>query len=481
MKSGCNFSFNPVPVMIVFFLFLCSCNIKQKETDSNAAKEVGPVYSVSMNKICKEWDGQWQGITVASDGNCYFSSSTHSKSHGAGFHKFDPVTNKHTVLAEDMTIVCGEGSSLSQQGKIHSPIVEADGWLYFTTHLSNYWKEGIEQYSGAHVIGYELATGKFRDFGIIRPRYSIYSAINVDPVRKKLYVYVVPFLPELIKSDGCHLYSIDIVSGKSEDLGSLTQGQNGGTFWFFIDKTGNVWFTIWKLHWFYDNDHGNLYVYRPDKGKIETYQDVLPKGKYMDGTPVTNDSLLRQRAWIWAKALPGGEKCMFTMGAWGGGDENLWIFDPSKNIQTGEAFREVASIGSTGLQTAIGGNRLYFVQFTDPADERHFDSESYRELDPDAEGFSEKNLHLRSVSIDPDGDHKITDHGKIVDQDGRAARMIMSLAADDKGRVYMYGSWHVKSFKEATLQYLLFEYPNGDLYRLQKRGEFFAVARTAGK
>jgi hypothetical protein len=25
----------------------------------------------------------------------------------------------------------------------------------------------------------------------------------------------------------------------------------------------------------------------------------------------------------------------------------------------------------------------------------------------------------------------------------------------------------------------LFEYPNGDLYRLMKRGEFFAVARTS--
>ena len=434
-----------------------------------------------MNKICKEWDGQWQGITVASDGNCYFSSSTHSKSHGAGFHKFDPLTYKHTVLAEDMTEICGEASTLSQQGKIHSPIVEFDGWLYFTTHLSNYWKEGIERYTGAHVIGYELATGKFRDLGIVRPRYSIYSAINVDPVRKKLYVFVVPFLDELVESDGCHLYSIDIATGEKEDLGQLTKGQKSASFWFFVDNQGNVWFTLWKLHWLYENDRGNLYVYRPDQHKIQTYTDVLPKGKFMDGTPVTNDTLLRQRAWVWAKALPGKEKCMFTMGDWGGGDERLWIFDPSKNIENGEAFREVANVGSTFLQTDIGGNRLYFVQFADPADERIYDSESTREWDPDAPGFQEKSLHLRSVSIDPEGDHTITDHGKIVDQDGRAARMIMSMAADDKGHVFMYGSWYVKSFKEATLQYLLFEYPNGDLYRLQKRGEFFAVANTLNK
>ena len=472
-------SFQLAAVMITLLGFN-SCSRNTEPTGNQTDVKKYPFYSISMNKICKEWDGQWQGMTVASDGNCYFSSSTHSKSHGAGFHKYDPSTNQHTVLAEDMTIICGEGNTLSQQGKIHSPIVECDGWLYFCTHLSNYWKEGIEQYTGAHVMGYELATGKFRDFGVIKPRYSIYSAINVDPVRKKLYVFVVPFLDELIKADGCHLFSIDIASGKSEDQGQLTTGKNGATFWFYIDNKGNVWFTLWKLHWQYDNDQGNLYVYRPDQNKIETYTDVLPKGKFMDGTPVTNDTLMRQRAWVWAKALPGREKCLFTMGDWGGGDERLWMFDPSKNIENGEAFQDICAIGSTGLQTDLGGDRLYFVQFTDPVDDRTYDGESTRESDPDAKGYVEKSLHLRSVSIKPDGDHTITDHGKIVDQDGRAARMIMSLAADDKGRVYMYGSWHVKSFKEATLQYLLFEYPNGDLYRLLKRGEFFAVARTTG-
>ena len=465
-------------MVAISFTGLSSCQHGKKTETSQQEAKFPPVYSVSMNRICKEWDGQWQGITVASDGNCYFSSSTHSKGHGAGFHKFDPVTYKHTVLAEDMTEICGESATLSQQGKIHSPIVECDGWLYYTTHLSNYWKEGIERYTGAHVIGYQIATGKFRDFGVVRPRYSIYSAINVDPVRKKLYVFVVPFLDELVKSDGCHLYSIDIASGEKADLGQLTKGEKGASFWFYLDNKGNVWFTLWKLHWFYENDRGNLYVYRPDQGKIETYTDVLPKGKFMDGTAVTNDTLLRQRSWVWAKALPGKEKCLFTMGDWGGGDERLWMFDPSKNIENGEAFQAVANIGSTFLQTDIGGDRLYFVQFADPVDDRSFDSESTRELDPDAPGYSEKSLHLRSVSIDPAGDHTVKDHGKIVDQDGRAARMIMSLAADNKGRVYVYGSWNVKSFKEATLQYLLFEYPNGDLYRLQKRGEFFACINT---
>jgi hypothetical protein len=471
-------------IIAAFFIILSSCtnSPKEKVQVKEIKEKEYKIYSISMNKICKEWDGQWQGMTVASDGNCYFSSSTHSKGHGAGFHKFNPETYEHTMLAEDMTYVCGEESTGSQQGKIHSPVVECDGWLYFTTHLSNYWKEGIEKYTGAHALGYELSTGKFRDFGIVKPRYSIYSAIGVDPVRKKLYVFVVPFLPELYESDGCHLYSIDIASGEKQDLGLVVKGRRAASFWFYVDNNGNVWFTLWKKHYTYENDRGNLYVYRPDKGMIDTYVDVLPKGKLIDGTPVTDEYNLSQRAWTWLQALPGRGKCYFTMGALGGGDERLWLFDPSKKIETGEAFQELASIGSNYFQTAVGGNRLYFVQYADLNDERALFSEDVREIDPSSKEYVERKLHLRSISLEEGKDHNsITDHGEIVDQDGRAARMIMSMTADDKGRVYMYGSWHVKSFKEATLQYLLFEYPNGDLYRLVKRGEFFAVANTLVK
>lgn len=437
------------------------------------------IYTIPMNEICKEWDGQWQGQTVASDGCCYFGSSTHSKSHGAGFHKFDPATYEHTMIAEDMTLVCGEQDTPSQQGKIHSPIVECDGWLYFTTHLSNYWPEGIANYTGAHVFGYEMATGQFRDYGIVKPRYSIYSAIGVDPVRKKMYVFLVPFLPELYENDGCHLYSIDMVTGEKEDLGLVVEGRRAASFWFYVDNGGNVWFTLWKRNYQYVNDNGNLYVYRPDEGRIQTYMDVLPKGKLIDGTPVTDEFQLTQRAWTWISPLADRSKCYFTSGALGGCDERLWLFDPTKDIESGEAFEEIAFIGSNYFQTAVGGDRLYFIQYESLQDERDLFSEDEREIDPDSPAYVDRKLHLRSISLAPGDDHnKITDHGPVVDSEGRAARMIMSMSADDKGHVFAYGSWHVNSFKEATLQYLLFEYPGGDLYRLVKRGEFFAVIDT---
>ena len=217
-------------IWLVITLLLSPGIEAQKPGTAAHEGKICDVTSFSMNKICKEWDGQWEGITVASDGNCYFGTSTHSQGHGAGFHRYDPLTKEHTMLAEDMTLICGEGDTETQQGKIHSPIVECDGWLYFTTHLSNYWPEGIELYSGAHVIGYELATGNFRDFGIVKPRYSIYSAINVDPERKILYVFVAPFHDELIRNGGCFLYSIDIGSGKKTELGQITRRTDRSMF-----------------------------------------------------------------------------------------------------------------------------------------------------------------------------------------------------------------------------------------------------------
>ena len=69
-----------------------------------------------------------------------------------------------------------------------------------------------------------------------------------------MYVFMVPFLDELYESDGCHLYSIDMVTGEKEDLGLVVEGRKAASFWFYIDNNGNVWFTLWKRNYAYAND-----------------------------------------------------------------------------------------------------------------------------------------------------------------------------------------------------------------------------------
>jgi len=434
-------------------------------------QDICGVHSISLNRIVKYFDGQWQGITSASDGYCYFGSSTHSPDHGGSFFKYNPATKELTVLAEDMTEICGEDvTKASPQGKIHSPIVEYDGWLYFTTHLSTYWANTPDKYTGAHVIGYELATGKFRDFGIMRKRFSIYSGIEVDKIHKKLYVFVTPFAKADIENDGSHLYQIDIETGNKVDLGLVQKQKRGACFWFFIDDNSDCWFTLWKAHhWKLDSDNGDLCQYDFSKNRINCYKDVLPMGKLApDGTPVSEE-LSTRRSWTWIKPLPDDKKCLFTMGKTGGGDERLWIFDPSRDIESGEAFQPVAYIGSTFLAVACSNDRVFFVQYDDLHDARTYSPEKERDKLSKDLGFNAE-LHLRSIRIDQGTDRNVVDHGRIIDQDGRPATMIDSLAADERGNVYMVGSWNSLSTEESTHRYRW----KDDTYEVLHRGQFFA-------
>ena len=451
------------------------------------------VQSISLNRIVKFFDGQWQGITVALDGACYFGSSTHSPKHGCSFFKFEPVSKKLTTLSEDMTKICGEDlTKTPPQGKIHSPIVECDGWLYFTTHLSNYWEEAINKYTGAHVIGYELSTGKFRDFEVVRKQSTIYSAINVDKINKKIYVFVVPWdTYDNKENDGSHLYQIDIETGEKVDLGLVPPKERSACFWFFIDNRGDCWFTLWKKFnpSLYLNDE-DLYCYNPKTKKIKSYKNVLPIGKLAPDGVSASEKLKPERSWTWAAPLPGNEQCLFTMGWLGGGDERLWIFDPAKNIENGEAFQPLAYIGSTFLSVACSNDRVYFIQYNDLHDARNYCPEFIREMNRKDIHFNDE-LHLRSVSIDQGVNNRIIDHGKIVDQDDRHVSMIESLAADNEGNVFMVGSWDSLSTDEPSSQYiwqgLKDDYVNiCDTYKdvevhthkLMHRGQFFSYVNV---
>ena len=438
------------------------------------AQKICHAYSIALNEFEPDYDGQWQGMTVASDGNCYFGSSTHSYRQGAGFFRFDPRSRELTILARDMTAVCGEDlTKTPSQGKIHSPIVEHDGWLYFTTHLSNYWKTAIDSYTGAHVIGYELSTGRFRDFGIVRPRFSIYSFINVDPDRNKLYVFSVPFAEEDKEKGGSNVYEIDIASGEAKDLGR--PGDNNGTnpsFWSYIDLDGNCWFTMWRAGGrFPAGGEGDLYRMSVESGKIECFADVLPEARLWPDGKRCSEELQKDRAWTWAQSLPGREQCLFAMGFAAGDDERLWVFDPRENIATGAAFRPVGFVGPVFLALALGKERVFYIQRGDPASHRGYSGEGKRDEDPDVAGKNE-DYHLKSISLASESHGQVTDHGAIVDQMGRAPRMVDSLTADQEGRVYMVGSWHLLPGDQPTLQ---IDLENPEVFEPMKRGQFFAV------
>ena len=473
--------------LIFIVLMLMSC-VKENE-------KLCLVENHSLNEISPYYDGQWQGITVASDGACYFGSSSHNLIHGGGFFKFDPQTNSLDVLAEDLTDLVGDDMSKhTPQGKIHSPIIEHDGVLYMATHLAAYWKETLDKYAGSYFLGYDMKAKDWINYGIVKEGFSTYSAIEVNNKTGKGYAMTVPFAPKDTIM-GNRLMEIDLKTKEKRDLGRFGEGR--ACFNFFMDDLGR----IWASH-FYGN--GSLYCYDPQNDTIKDYEDAFPEAKYLNGENLANHTpSYSKNAWTWLEPIDGASKCLFVMGDKAGGDERLWMFDPHQDIASKKAFTPICYIGTTFLSVAKGGDRVYFTQRGSNEDSRNYGTEGMRDEPIGENGYHVNNIHLKSVSLDPNAGYKIIDHGKLIDKQGRTAAYIGAIAADDKGNVYMSGSWLIKEGDQPTLQYM-YKSSDGKVqgaltgpdevttednnslitsdqdFKEMKRGEFFSVMNVSG-
>ena len=411
-----------------------------------AAHDVCRVRSVKLTDFRDVLDGQWQGVIKASDGNAYFGSSTHSAHHGASFFKYDPRTDKVTMLVEDMTRICGENPDKTPQNKLHSPIAEHNGWLYTATHYSCDKKGSEEAYTGSHVLGYELATGRWRDFGIVLSNATCYSGITVDPKADLIYVFVTPITKEGAERDGgSRMFRIDIPTGRKQDLGVIQPGDWDASYWLFVDSAGNLWFTSRK-------SGGTLFRVKAGAGAIERFQGAVARATV--AAAADERTRARQAAgawWRWGGAV-GDDQWVFTTY----GSDRLWLFDARKDPTSPEAFREIAEIGGTDLGVALGGGRVYYVQRADRVAR--------------AKG---NNHHLMSLSLAPDVLPRIIDHGRIFDQDNRKPWRIPSLAADARGNVCMVGDWFLNEGEKGTNRYFYRDGKEG--YRQLWRGQFFAT------
>lgn len=357
------------------------------------------IFNETLNRRVRMLDGQWQGVSLASDGRVYFFGGSHSAGVSAPFFRYDPASNAVTLLALDMTRVCGEDPAKTPtQGKVHSNILEHKGWLYFGTHLSDYSPEGRAAYTGGHLVGYEIGTGRFRDFGVIHRNYTNYSAIGLDPLRDLIYFYATPFGT----GDGPHLHRIDIGSGENRDLGLVApwdgQGHGQPCQHLHIDARGDCWFTLRGEH--------ALFVARGDTGTIERHDGVLPGGAdqwYCLRTIDANRSLavLPDGFYVFDSRDFGGAKSAFTL------------------------FKTIGTPGFTWAYVAVDGKRIYW------------NSRSQKEL----ESTGRHETRIWSTAWSDPGE--TVDHGAIADAEGRSPWFVGDLVSDGKGRLYTAGRWYV--------------------------------------
>lgn len=423
----------------------------------------------SLTDMDRRYDGQWQGIHVGSDNRCYFGISNPSPEGGAGFFRYDPVSAELSVLSKNITKVCSEGPRGGvPQGKIHSPIVEHRQWLYFGTHLGYYSTEARNDFAGSHVVGYDMQKEVFRDFGILRPGYTIYSAVGLDPNRHVLYAIVVPMAESDIMTGGIYLYSVDILSGRKENLGQVKPGGTtmNACYWLYVDDRGRCWFTL-------KNENGALFCYEPEAGEITRFSGVLPD---MLRGPVGKARRNQyHRSWTWAQGLPGAEQCLFSMGdmTWSpevgsnifNGGEWLWQFDPSRLMAGGPAFERRGYLGWHFLALDHDGDEtVYMVQPELKAGSvAGIATRAFKRRG----GNFDRALRLIKMGA---GKERI-DLGAIFDSEGRGARWIASIAADPEGRIYLVGDWEVLPGDTPTLRYNWKE----DAWHPQNRSARFAV------
>jgi hypothetical protein len=374
-----------------------------------------------LNRRIRMLDGQWQGIALASDRCVYFFAGSHRPDLGAPFFRYVPEAagpGRVELICDNISRVCGEDPArVPAQGKVHSDILEHQGRLYFATHLSDYSPEGRRAYTGAHLLSYELAGGRFRDYGVVRPNYTNYSGIGLDRARNRMYFYVTPFA-DAPESDGPHMFTVDLAAGAKRDLGlivpwTVRQNPPGHIIdhtdhlrgqsvpHLHVDRRGDCWFTI--------RDSGaaeqGLWVARGDSGRLERFPRALPGNatRWLATAPLDDERAL----------------ALFADGA--------WLFDPARFDGSPRAFTLLKKIdrdlGWSSL--GLGGGRFFWNCRDDK--ERHRTQ------------FPVMRLYSASVTAP----ERTVEHGHVRDAEGRIPRGLSGIAADDAGRVYLAGRWHV--------------------------------------
>lgn len=411
--------------------------------DELEALRISKKFFVRTTNLCKEeraLDCQSQGITIASDGNCYFASSTHSGSRGAMVFKYDPVAAEVTRICDDISDVCRENpATQAPQGMLFTNPVEVDGWVYWGTHCAFSGAGVGKPYSGGHVVGYNLKTREWRDLGIPARGCAIFAGLAADAKNKRLFATATPIGEK--ESEATHLYRMDLPDGKWQDAGMVSYGGLVGYQGIWVDMQGRCWLAAAA---------GALLCYDPAANAMRGWLDAMPRACTDRGFPDPDASVQTLRMWDWVRPIPGQNQCLFTLK----GGAGFYYFTPgSIGRGSGAPFGALRPLsGYTGQGCAVAEERIYFVRSVTLAS---------------APGVSL--LHLASIGY-TDDKAEVADYGAIVDDKGRVPRRLESVAADSKGRVYMVGDWGTIAGDATSLVNR-----TNDPYLVAGRAQFFAT------
>jgi len=239
-------------------LLITPAGLKANFVVAAAAPQVSAYLITGLPEAPQALWSSWGNGCVASNGKYYFAIGDHRGYDGNSFvYEYDPAKGSVEKII-DIAEAIGQKSGDYGNGKIHAPIIEYEGGLYFTT----YWgKEKLVEeafkkgYRGSLLFRFDLKTRKLENLGAIAPGSGLPHSI-LDRSRGLLYFYAA-------KQGDIVLFDI-----KKRTVGWRGGSQFTGVYRsFMLALDGKLYFT---------DKQGKISFFDPDKNSIATTALVLP-------------------------------------------------------------------------------------------------------------------------------------------------------------------------------------------------------------
>lgn len=418
-------------------LMLNGCSIPPQPPAAQGADERRIIARVHSSGFEHAHD-TYNGMGTASDRRVYYVLSSEKPDVAGQMYFYDPYSNRVEHVG-DLTEAAGEkGMNAIAQGKSHVNFVEAEGRLWFATHIGYYSiiddmekpgvpPPGMKPYRGGHVLAYDLKTRRFEDHGIA-PRGEGILTMNMDPRRMRVYGLTWP--------TGV-FFRYDVRRREWKEFGAFfEEGENGrGPTYRTICRSlgidprdGSVYFTV---------GDGTILRYRYDTETVSPVGGDNLKKDYFGQYDVTSPGHM---AYNWRQVVWHPRTEMFY--GVHGNSGYLFRFDPrAERVEvldriTSEPSRRSGmfdqfSYGYLGFTLGPDRETLYYLT----GGPIYVEGRRLKGKDSTGKGEAkgDENLHLITWHI-PTG--RYIDHGAVYYEDGSHPTYVNSIAVTGDGRVF---------------------------------------------